>query len=58
MYVCRRMRLCSFLLSKGFNYVSERPDRNDARYKVWLFENSPELRLAIEEYYSSSNFHS
>lgn len=52
MYVCRRMKLCCFLLSKGFKYVKEEPDKHNEKYNVWIFKNSPELKLAIEEYYS------
>ena len=53
MYVCRKIRLCSFLLKNGFQYESERDDRNTPNRKVWLFRSSPELYNAIEEYYSS-----
>lgn len=52
MYVCRKIRLCSFLLKKGFQYESERADRENSKRKVWLFRSTPELYNAIEEYYS------
>ena len=52
MYVCRKIRLCSFLLKKGFEYEIEREDRNNSERKVWLFRSTPELYNAIEEYYS------
>lgn len=52
MYVCRRMKLCGFLLSKGFKYERVEKDKYNEKFSVWLFKNSPELRLAIEEYYS------
>lgn len=52
MYVCRKIRLCSYLLSKGFQYELEREDRYDPSRKVWIFKASPELYNAIEEYYS------
>ena len=52
MYVCSKIRLCSFLLKKGFKYETEREDRNNSNRKVWLFKSSPELYIAIEEYYS------
>ena len=52
MYVCRRMKLCSFLLSKGFNYVKVVPDKYNPKYNCWLFNSNPELYNAIEEYYS------
>ena len=52
MYVCRKIRLCSYLLSKGFKYESEREDKYDPNRKVWIFKTYPELYNAIEEYYS------
>ena len=52
MYVCRRMKLCSFLLSKGFKYERVEQDKFNPKYQVWIFKNTPELKLAIEEYYS------
>lgn len=52
MYICRKMRLCCYLLKHGFQYVSERADKYNPKYRVWLFDNTPELRIAIEEYYS------
>lgn len=51
MYVCRRIRLCAFLLNNGFTYVEERKDRFNDNYKVWLFNISPELMAAVERYY-------
>lgn len=52
MYVCRRMKLCSFLLKKGFQYEKVVQDKYNPNYNCWLFVSSPELRNAIEEYYS------
>lgn len=52
MYVCRKIRLCSFLLNKGFKYERIDIDVNNPNRKVWLFKDSKELRDAIEEYYS------
>lgn len=52
MYICRKMRLCTFLLEKGFKYKKEVPDRYNPNYKCWLFDNTPELRNEIENYYS------
>lgn len=52
MYVCRRMKLCGYLLKKGFNYEKVVPDKYNTRFNCWLFKDSPELRNAIEEYYS------
>ena len=52
MYVCRRMKLCGFLLKKGFQYIEVVPDRYNPRFNCWLFKNTPELKNAVEEYYS------
>lgn len=46
------MKLCSFLLKKGFKYERVIPDRDNPKYNCWLFKNTPELKIAIEEYYS------
>lgn len=52
MYLCRRMKLCGFLLKKGFKYEKIVPDKYKPNYNCWLFPMSPELKNAIEEYYS------
>lgn len=51
-YVCRKIRLCTYLLEKGFEYMEEKPDVFKPNRKVWIFEETPSLRNAIEEYYS------
>ena len=51
MYVCRRMKLCGFLLNKGFKYIKVVPDKYNPKYNCWLFDSSPELLNAVEEYY-------
>lgn len=56
MYVCSKLRLCSYLLSRGFHYISEREDRYNPKFKVWLFEMTPELRAAVNDYYNSDYF--
>lgn len=53
LYVCRRIRLLSHLMSKGFKFVKIEQDRNNPEYSVWVFIETPELREAIEEYYSA-----
>ena len=52
MYLCRRMKLCGFLLKKGFNYEKIIADKYNPRYNCWLFKNTPELKNAVEEYYA------
>lgn len=52
-YVCRKIRLCTYLLEKGFMYEKETVDVKNPNYKVWLFKDGHKLRNAIEEYYNS-----
>ena len=46
------MKLCGYLLKKGFKYEQIIPDKYNPKYNCWLFKSSPELLLAVEEYYS------
>lgn len=52
MYLCKRMKLCSFLLTNGFNYKKVVQDRNNPKYNCWLFDDTPELRSTVDTYYS------
>ena len=45
-----------FLQKKGFNFIKIQEDRNDHDRVVWIFIETPELRDAIEEYYSRKEF--
>lgn len=52
-YTVRRMRLLSFLTKEKKMYpYATIPDKNNPRYCVWKYENSPELEDALEEYFS------
>lgn len=56
MYVCRKIRLCSYLLSKGFQYIREDIDLKEPTRKVWLFKDNKDLRDAIDDYYNRDAF--
>lgn len=49
-YVCKRYRLLSFLKAKGFLPSMTLPDRDNPKFNIWIFDNSPELEAAIDEY--------
>ena len=49
-YVVKTMRLASYLCSKGFKIIKEQPDRNNPKYKVWLFEDTVQLRGCLMNY--------
>ena len=51
MYVCSRMKLCSYLLKKGFRYEKTFKDKYNPNYNCWLFKNTPSLINAVNEYY-------
>ena len=53
MYICRKMRLCEHLLKRGFQYTETRPFEGRPGCVVWVFPQSPELWVAINEYYSN-----
>ena len=49
-YYCSRLRLLEFLRNRGFYPLKTLPDAKDPRYNVWMFENTPELADAVEEF--------
>lgn len=49
-YVCKRARMCSFLIEKGFQPYKVAPDRDNPMYDVFLFTASSELYKAVMEY--------
>ena len=59
-YVCRKLRLLSWLQEHGFNYMKTEPDKYDSSGQkvVWIFRYDSEgkLRQSIEDYYSSPQF--
>lgn len=52
LYVCKRIRLLGYLQNKGFQFIKTEVDRTNPKYNVWVFIETPELREAVEEYYS------
>lgn len=44
------LKLCRYLTERGFNYTRIVQDVKNATYYNWLFNETPELRVAIEEY--------
>lgn len=51
-YVCKRMRLLTYLKSKGYEPFLTVPDRWNPEYNVWLFDLTQRGFLdAIDEYF-------
>lgn len=51
-YVCRKLFLYNFLTEKGFEPFKVAPDKFDCKKFVWLYTDCPEIREAVEEYYT------
>ena len=51
-YCCKRLRLLEYLLSKGFQPYTVIPDSQNWKYKNWLFKNSKELEIALDNYFN------
>ena len=48
---CKRWRMLTWLRERGFYPVKTIPDCTRADYNNWVFDNSPELEEAINEYF-------
>lgn len=51
-YYCKRLRMLGWLKERGFLPCETIPDVNNPKFNVFVFENTPELEDAIEEYFS------
>lgn len=49
-YVCKRLRMCNYLMDKGFEPYKVAPDRNNPKYNVFIFTATPDLNQAVIEY--------
>lgn len=49
--VVRKIKLCNYLLNKGFNFVETRVDYKYPTRYVWIFPYDDKLEAAINEYY-------
>lgn len=50
MYIVKTMRQASWLINEGFVKIREQEDRNNPKFNVFLFQDSVELRSALERY--------
>lgn len=50
-FTCKRLRLCGYLIDRGFMPVKTLPDKRNPVYSVWLFEETPELTVALYQYF-------
>lgn len=53
-YVCRKILLYNHLTAAGFKPFRVAPDKWDPARLVWLYELTPELEAAVNEYYAGA----
>lgn len=51
-FTCKRYRMLTYLGSKGFVPFMTVSEPDNPKYLNWIFENSPELEDAIDEYFA------
>lgn len=53
LFQCSRLRLCNYLMERGFFPVQTEPDPQNPRYKIYLFEETPALTSAVVRYFAT-----
>lgn len=53
-YVCRKLYLYYYLTQEGFVPVATRPDKYDCKKIVWLYNDTPDVRSAVDRFYSGA----
>lgn len=51
-FLCKRMKLFTYLCEKGFVPYKTAKDENNPKYTVWMYNRSDRLNAAIEEYFN------
>lgn len=52
-FVCTRLRMLNYLRKLGFIPFETVAEIDNPKYLNWLFENSPELEIAINNYFNT-----
>lgn len=52
-FLCNRLRMCTYLMDRGFHPAQVLPDANNPRYSVFLFDETPELTAAVQRYFTA-----
>ena len=51
-YTAKRLRVLKYLMDKGFKPCETIPDPTNPFYNWWQFKNTPELQVAVEEFFA------
>lgn len=49
-FICKRLRLFTYLTEKGFTPTEVLPDSQNPKFNVFLFDETPELTAAVVQY--------
>lgn len=49
---CYSIRVCDYLTRKGFQYITVCQDIKIPNFNNWIFEKTPELQAALDEYFA------
>lgn len=52
-YCCKRWRMLTWLVERGFKPIKTIPDCRRPDYNNWIFKNSTELEDAIDTYFAT-----
>lgn len=54
MFIAYSQKLCAFLMTKGFKLVRVDANRENTNFNIFLFDDSLEVRKAVDEFKSKS----
>lgn len=54
-FCCYRLPLYNWLSERGFTPFSVKPDMKNPKFKVWLYDNTEEIRQCVQEYKDTLN---
>ena len=52
-YLTTNKLLVNYLMKQGYMYYKVDVDKRNPRRNVWIFENSPELKMHVDMFYES-----
>ena len=52
-YVCKRLRLCRYLIDHGFEPYKIAPNKDEPKHNVYLFERCKALDMVLMKYFNT-----
>ena len=49
-YIAKTLRMMNYLVRQGFDCIKVKTDRNNPKFKIFIFEDSEELRNCLKHY--------